>query len=101
MALALPRQLRRQFLVEFRARHCRAKSIALGEAAVELAQQIASSAPLAVGAIRRQLRGDLARQVIETLHTEWADQTALKLTEDFGEGVRASKEKRAPMFRGR
>src|SRR6478735_2835632 len=72
----------------------------LERGATELAQAIASSAPLAVAAIRRALRGDLSRQVRATLDDEWTDQTALKLTADFREGVVASKERREPVFRG-
>ncbi len=72
----------------------------LNHEAQALAQQIASSAPLAVAAIRRTLRGDLASHVSETLRAEWTDQTALKLTADFREGVRASKARQPPVFRG-
>jgi 2-(1,2-epoxy-1,2-dihydrophenyl)acetyl-CoA isomerase len=73
----------------------------LKQQAQALARQIASSAPLAVAAIRRTLRGDLVAQVKETLRAEWTDQTALKLTADFREGVRASKERQPPRFRGK
>jgi len=72
----------------------------LNQEAHALAQQIASSAPLAVAAIRRTLRDDLATKVSETLRVEWKDQTSLKLTADFREGVSASKAKRPPVFQG-
>lgn len=72
----------------------------LNHEANAFAQEIASSAPLAVAAIRKMLRGSIAADVTKTLQAEWADQTSLKLTADFGEGVSASKEKRSPVFHG-
>lgn len=61
---------------------------------------IAASAPLAVRAIRRRLHGDLAAEVVEALRRDWQDQTSLKLTADFREGVAAAKDRRPPRFRG-
>jgi enoyl-CoA hydratase/carnithine racemase len=70
-------------------------------AARAMAEDIAGSAPLSVAAIRRTLREGLVAEVERMLKTEWADQTRLKLTEDFGEGVSAMTERRQPQFRGR
>ncbi|NGP05792.1 enoyl-CoA hydratase/isomerase family protein [Rhodococcus sp. 14C212] len=71
----------------------------LGEAQ-SYAAEIATSAPLAVAAIRRRLHGDLADAVRDTLERDWRDQTALKLTADFREGIAAARERRTPQFRG-
>ena len=66
-----------------------------------LATEIAESAPLAVASIRQTMRGDLAERVrAATLH-EQAEQARLQKTHDFGEGIRASAERRDPSFEGR
>jgi len=64
------------------------------------AAEIAASAPLAVKAIRRRLHGDLADAVRDALARDWEDQTSLKLTADFREGIAATRERRTPQFRG-
>ncbi|WP_374343516.1 enoyl-CoA hydratase/isomerase family protein [Phenylobacterium sp.] len=70
-------------------------------AARALAQEIAENAPLAVRATRKTLRGDLAKAVrAQTKHEHW-EQTILRATEDFAEGVRAVQERRAGNFQGR
>ena len=72
----------------------------LREAAVALAAEIAASAPLALRAIRRTMRGDLAERVrLATAH-EAAEQAILFGTSDFREGVAAAGERRAPSFTG-
>jgi 2-(1,2-epoxy-1,2-dihydrophenyl)acetyl-CoA isomerase len=65
------------------------------------AAEIASSAPLAVRAIRRTLRGDLADRIREATEREQAEQVRLMETHDFREGVRAVSERRVPKFEGR
>jgi enoyl-CoA hydratase/carnithine racemase len=70
-------------------------------AALELAQQIAQGAPLALQATRRTLRGDLADQVAATMAEELREQTALAGTADAREGVAAVLERRPPRFVGR
>jgi 2-(1,2-epoxy-1,2-dihydrophenyl)acetyl-CoA isomerase len=70
-------------------------------AAHELAREIASSAPLAVRAIRQTMRGDLAERVRAATMIEHAKQAELFATEDFKEGVRATAERRAARFTGR
>jgi 2-(1,2-epoxy-1,2-dihydrophenyl)acetyl-CoA isomerase len=72
----------------------------LRETARALALQIAGSAPLAVRSIRQTLRGDLAERVRQALDHELAEQEALWATEDSAEGIEASLQRRAPVFRG-
>ena len=71
------------------------------EAARALAQEIASSAPLAVRSIRATMRGDLAERVRVALEREASEQARLQDTDDFREGVQAMQERRAPAFGGR
>ncbi|GAA4474985.1 enoyl-CoA hydratase/isomerase family protein [Rhodococcus olei] len=66
--------------------------------ALMLAQQIAASAPLAVAAIRRTLRGDLADRVAQAVATECTEQLILSESADFAEGVRAVAERRPGNF---
>jgi len=73
----------------------------LRPAAISLAGEIAASAPLAVRAIRRTMRGELAQRIREATAHEGAEQAKLFATEDFAEGVAASGERRQPRFTGR
>ncbi len=73
----------------------------LRQSALELATEIARSAPLAVTATRRTLRRGLAEAVAEIVEHERAEQARQVATEDFGEGVRAMAERRLPGFAGR
>ena len=68
--------------------------------AQELAAQIAGSAPLAVQSIRATMRADLLADIRRAVEREAAEQTQLQTTEDWAEGVRASMERRPPVFRG-
>jgi 2-(1,2-epoxy-1,2-dihydrophenyl)acetyl-CoA isomerase len=70
-------------------------------AAQAMAGEIAASAPLAVRAIRRTMRGDLADRIRAATEHERAEQARLAQTEDFREGVRATAERRPPRFHGR
>jgi 2-(1,2-epoxy-1,2-dihydrophenyl)acetyl-CoA isomerase len=70
-------------------------------AAHQLAADIAASAPLAVKAIRRTMRGGLADQVAAATSVEDAEQIKLRDSADFAEGTRASFERRPPVFTGR
>jgi enoyl-CoA hydratase/carnithine racemase len=65
-----------------------------------LAEQIASSAPLAVRSIRETMRGPLSARVREALTRERAEQSRLMTTDDWREGVAAAAQRRAPSFVG-
>jgi len=69
-------------------------------AAHALAREIAESAPLAVAATRATLRAGLAERVRAATEHELAEQTRLRKTDDFKEGVKASAERRTPRFSG-
>lgn len=73
----------------------------LGEAARELAAEIAVSAPLALRSIKRAMRGQLADEVARATDAEDAEQIRLRSTADFLEGTAASLERRTPRFTGR
>lgn len=70
-------------------------------AALDLALEIAGSAPLAVQSVRQTLRGDLADAVRRATEREVAEQLKHFATEDLAEGIRASAQRRAPRFVGR
>ena len=69
--------------------------------AVELAQEIALSAPIAVRSTRATMREGLADQVRRAVAHEGAEQVKQWATEDFKEGVAAMTERRPPRFQGR
>ncbi|HEX4183143.1 MAG TPA: enoyl-CoA hydratase/isomerase family protein [Caulobacteraceae bacterium] len=70
-------------------------------AALALAQEIAENAPLAVQATRATMREGLGAAVKAATDHELAEQTELRKTADFAEGVRAVNERRAGVFTGR
>jgi 2-(1,2-epoxy-1,2-dihydrophenyl)acetyl-CoA isomerase len=72
----------------------------LRAAAVDLATDIAGSAPLAVRSIRQTMRGDLAGRVRDALARERSEQDRLSATQDWREGVAAMAERRPPVFTG-
>ncbi|MDQ6605594.1 MAG: enoyl-CoA hydratase/isomerase family protein [Actinomycetota bacterium] len=65
------------------------------------AAEIAAGAPIAVRSMRATIRGDLAERVNAATDREAAEQAELFTTEDFREGVSASRERRSPRFDGR
>ncbi|EHB55474.1 Enoyl-CoA hydratase/isomerase [Mycolicibacterium rhodesiae JS60] len=74
---------------------------AIRDNAIALAGEIASAAPLAVRSIRTTLRRGLADAVADATKHERTEQSWLRDTADFAEGVRASVERRAPIFTAR
>jgi enoyl-CoA hydratase/carnithine racemase len=70
-------------------------------AALALAAEIAACAPLGVIATRATLRQGLAERVAAATEHELAEQSRLRNTEDFKEGLRASNERRQPDFKAR
>jgi enoyl-CoA hydratase/carnithine racemase len=68
--------------------------------ALRLAGEIAENAPLAVQSTRATFRAGLAEAVKTRTDHEMAEQTWLRRTKDFAEGVRAVNERRAGNFVG-
>jgi enoyl-CoA hydratase/carnithine racemase len=68
--------------------------------AQKLAAEIAENAPLGVVATRATMRADLAERVRKATEHELAEQSRLRKTEDFKEGVKAMAERRVPSFAG-
>jgi len=71
------------------------------EAAQKLAAEIAENAPLAILATRLTMRAGLADRVKAATEHELEEQTRLRQTDDFKEGVKAMAERRVPNFSGR
>src|SRR5579871_2781442 len=72
----------------------------LREAALRLAREIAENAPLAVQSTRATLRQGLAAAAKAQTDLEFVEQSHLRKTKDFAEGVRAVAERRAGNFTG-
>jgi enoyl-CoA hydratase/carnithine racemase len=70
-------------------------------AALALAAEIAENAPLGVAATRATMRAGLADRVRTATEHELAEQSRLRKTDDFKEGVKAVAERRVPNFAGR
>jgi enoyl-CoA hydratase/carnithine racemase len=70
-------------------------------AALKLAAEIAENSPLGVVATRATMRQGLADRVQKATERELQQQTRLRTTEDFKEGVKAVSERRVPNFVGR
>jgi enoyl-CoA hydratase/carnithine racemase len=68
--------------------------------AVAFAADFASGAPLATRAIRQTLREVLISDFVAAVRRERRAQVLLSQTEDAHEGVQASRERRAPEFKG-
>jgi enoyl-CoA hydratase/carnithine racemase len=69
--------------------------------AIELAHEIAASAPIAVQATRATVRADLVDQIRLAVARESLQQNQHFQTEDFKEGVAATAARRPPLFKGR
>jgi len=70
-------------------------------AALALAAEIAENSPLGLVATRATMRGDLADRVRAATEHELVEQTRLRKTDDFKEGVKAMAERRVPVFSSR
>jgi enoyl-CoA hydratase/carnithine racemase len=70
------------------------------DAAIKLASEIGENSPLGLIATRMTMRGDIADRVREATDHELEEQTHLRKTEDFKEGVKAVFERRLPNFTG-
>ncbi|HWA30790.1 MAG TPA: enoyl-CoA hydratase/isomerase family protein [Rhizomicrobium sp.] len=72
----------------------------LRRSAFELAREIAENAPLAVQSTRATLRDGLAAEVKAQTDKEFIEQSRLRKTADFAEGIRAVAERRPGNFTG-
>jgi len=70
-------------------------------AAMAFAAEIAENAPLGLISTRATMRGNLADRVRQATEHELKEQTWLRKTDDFKEGVKATAERRVPDFSGR
>ena len=70
-------------------------------AAQKLAAEMAENAPLALVCTRATMRAGLADRVKAATEHELDEQTRLRQTDDFKEGVKAMSERRVPNFAGR
>ena len=69
--------------------------------AMKLAAEIAECSPLGLLSTRATMRAGLADRVMAATNHELAEQTRLRATEDFKEGVKATEERRVANFKGR
>jgi enoyl-CoA hydratase/carnithine racemase len=69
--------------------------------AMKLAGEIAECSPLGLLSTRATMRAGLADRVLAATNHELIEQTRLRATEDFKEGVKATEERRVANFKGR
>ena len=73
----------------------------LRDAAFKLAAEIAENSPLGLMSTRATMRAGLADRVKAQTDHELAEQTWLRETDDFKEGVKSTEERRPAKFTGR
>ena len=71
------------------------------QTSMNLASEIAECSPLGLLSTRATVRGDLADRIRRATKLELKEQTWLRETEDFAEGVKAVAERRAARFSGK
>ncbi|MBC7579366.1 MAG: enoyl-CoA hydratase/isomerase family protein, partial [Tardiphaga sp.] len=71
------------------------------DAAIKLAEEIAECSPLGLLSTRATMKANLADRVAKATEHELSEQTRLRATEDFKEGVKATEERRVANFKGR
>ena len=71
------------------------------DAAIKLAEEIAENSPLGLLSTRATMKADLADRVAKATEHELSEQTRLRATEDFKEGVKATEERRVANFKSR
>ena len=71
------------------------------DAAFKLANEIAENSPLGLISTRATIRAGLADRVKTQTDHELAEQTWLRNTDDFKEGVKSTEERRPGKFTGR
>jgi enoyl-CoA hydratase/carnithine racemase len=69
--------------------------------AMKLAAEIAECSPLGLISTRATMRAGLADRVLAATNHELVEQTRLRATDDFKEGVKATAERRVANFKGR
>ena len=69
--------------------------------AMKLAAEIAECSPLGLISTRATMRAGLADRVLAATNHELVEQTKLRATEDFKEGVKATSERRVANFKGK
>lgn len=70
------------------------------QTAIDMAKEIATSGPLAVQGVRKTLRMGFLDGFQRATYTEHFEQSLVRPTEDFKEGVIAMNERRTPVFKG-
>jgi enoyl-CoA hydratase/carnithine racemase len=78
-----------------------AAQVDLRDQAIDLAQEMAAAAPLAVKSMRRTLRQDLVTRLEKALEHELDEQVQLWRTEDCAIGIQSARERQVPTFVGR
>ena len=72
----------------------------LAEASSAMAHELSDNAPLALLAVRRTLTDGMAKAAVAAMRREHAEQSALRTTSDYAEGVASVFERRPANFTG-